>query len=31
MRVIVDQDLLEMDPFARVSFYFEYVVLDFPM
>ena len=31
MRVLVDQGLLEMDPFARVSFYFEYVVLDFPL
>ena len=31
MRVLVDQGLLEMDPFALVSFCFEYVVLDFPM
>ena len=31
MRVLVDQGLLEMDPFALVSFHFEVVVLDFPM
>ena len=31
MRVLVDQGLLERDPFALVSFHFEYVVLDFPM
>ena len=29
MRVLVDQGLLEMDPFALVSFHFEYV-FDFP-
>ena len=31
MRVLVDQVLLEMGPFALVSFHFEYVFLDFPM
>ena len=30
MRVVVDQGLLEMDPFALVIFHFAYVVLDFP-
>ena len=28
MRVLVDQGLLEMAPFALVRFHFEYVVLD---
>ena len=31
IRVPVDQGLLEMGPFALVSFHFEYVVLAFPM
>ena len=31
MRVLVDQGLLEMAPFALVSFRFEYAVLDFLM